>query len=462
VIEDTAATGLVLRIFIARQAGAIPEFGIAASAATQAPRHEAGLDYNTLRIRAIRLVGGRRTEFTGELMLPAASTRRAVFGFFLSGILVAFLGAILPVWGHHLKSEYLTVGNYFLSLNAGILLATQVAVRVLPRRGIRIALVAGSAIACGGFLVLAAIPEVASPLWRMAGVFILGLAAGLINTALLHMVAPLYRHDPASTMNLAGMFFGLGCLLTAVLVAGTFYVYTSASILILLAVVPGFFAGIYARWRFDTPLVPPEPSLRRVLEEFKNPAAVLLSLLLFFQFGNELAVAGWVALFLVQRLGISPEASLKMLSLYWASLLIGRVAIQWVIARVHHGKLLMGSLLSAMFGCGILWATNNLFGAGVGLLLIGGGFAAVYPLVLEKIGDRFPSYHPGFFNSIFSLALTGGLLAPWTASLSAHFWGIRTVMFLPLLGAIAVFILANSIWLYARMTGSSATRGNAR
>ncbi len=386
-------------------------------------------------------------------MLHAACARRAVSGFFLAGILIAFLGAILPAWGHHLKSDFLTVGNYFLCLNAGILAATQAALRLLPRHGIRIVLVLGSAVACGGFLLLAAIPGAASPLWRMGGVLILGFAFGLMNTALFHLVAPLYRHDPASTINLAGAFFGLGSLLTAVLVAGAFYVYTVPSILVFLALIPGFSAGIHARWRFEAPPVLPEPSLRQAMAEFKNPAAVLLSLLLFFQFGNEWAVAGWLTLFLVQRLGVSPEASLKMLAMYWAALLVGRAAVQWVISRVHHGKLLAVSLLSAMLGCGILWSTNNLFGAGVGLLLLGWGFAATYPLVIEKIGDRFPSYHPGFFNSIFSLALTGGLLAPWTLGFAAYFWGIRAVMLLPLIGSVVVFLLAVSIWVYARLTG---------
>jgi hypothetical protein len=36
-------------------------------------------------------------------------------------MLVAFVGAILPAWGYHVSSPYLTVGNLFLSLNVGML-----------------------------------------------------------------------------------------------------------------------------------------------------------------------------------------------------------------------------------------------------------------------------------------------------------------------------------------------------
>ena len=76
----------------------------------------------------------------------------------------------------------------------------------------------------------------------------------------------------------------------------------------------------------------------------RSPGAVLFSLLLFFQFGNEWAVAGWLPLFLIQRLGISPATSLLMLALYWLALLVGRVVAQWILPRVRHARLLVWSV----------------------------------------------------------------------------------------------------------------------
>lgn len=387
-------------------------------------------------------------------MLQAASFRRTLSGFFLSGLLVAFLGAILPAWGYHLRAEYLTVGNYFLSLNLGILASIRVAQYLLPLKGVRVVLVLGCALAAVSFFYLALVPPPLSALWRMAGVFCLGVSAGLLNTAVFHAISPVYRRDPAATVNLAGAFFGLGCLLTAVLVAGTFYVYTVSSILVWIGLVPAFFAGIFARSGFEERPLPEQPSLSEAIQDFKSPGALLFSLLLFLQFGNEWAIAGWLTLFLIQRLGVSPESSLNILSMYWMALLVGRVAVQFVLPRVRHVRLLMASGLSAVFGCAVLLLTNNLFGAGAGVLLVGSGFAAIYPLVVEKIGDRFPYYHPGFFNGIFSLALTGGMLAPWTLGIYAHHMGIRVVMLLPLVGACAVFLLIVLIWIYAKLTAT--------
>ena len=110
-------------------------------------------------------------------------------------------------------------------------------------------------------------------------------------------------------------------------------------------------------------------------------------------------------------------------------------------------------MLSAIFGCMMLYFTNNWFGASVGACFVGAGFASIYPLVAEIIGRRFPYYHPAFFNGIFSFALVGGLLAPATVGYAASIWGVGVVMGIPLIGTILVMALLLLIWLEAKVTG---------
>jgi MFS family permease len=86
-------------------------------------------------------------------------------------------------------------------------------------------------------------------------------------------------------------------------------------------------------------------------------------------------------------------------------------------------------------------------------LTVGAGFAPIYPLVVEKIGARFSYYHPGYYNGIFSIALTGGLLAPFLLGYLADQWGIRIVMMLPLAGTCLVFLLLLLISLEAKLSG---------
>jgi fucose permease len=273
----------------------------------------------------------------------------------------------------------------------------------------------------------------------------------VLHTAIFHAVSPMYRHDPAATVNLAGILFGLGCLTVALIVSGAFYAYTAAALQTWIAVIPATFGWIYVKTPYAQRPVPHHPAVGDIFSEIRSPAAVLLAMLLFFQLGNEWAVAGWLTLFLTQRLGISPASSLLMLALYWLALLIGRVGAQWVMPRMRHSRLLVLSAAGSILGCVILLATDNRFGAVSGILLLGAAFAPIYPLLVEKIGHRFPYFHPGFYNGIFSLALAGGLLAPCTLGYFASQWGVSVVMGLPLMGSVVVFGLLLLIGLEARL-----------
>jgi hypothetical protein len=76
---------------------------------------------------------------------------------------------------------------------------------------------------------------------------------GLLNAGVFHAISPFYQIDRAATVNFAGLLFGSGSLLTALLVAGTYYVYTVPSILILFAALPGLYAVVCYKGNFSRP-----------------------------------------------------------------------------------------------------------------------------------------------------------------------------------------------------------------
>lgn len=384
--------------------------------------------------------------------LQAASGRRALSGFFLSGVLFSFLGAVLPAWGYHLHSDYGTVGLYFLFLTFGIYAGSQICHWLVARAGLKWLLTGGSALACAGLLALAYLSGPQPPSLRMFALFLIGVAGATVITAIFHAITPQYQHDPAATINLAGGLFGLGCLTTAILTAGAIDFYTVPSMLVLLAVIPCYYTiGFAVGGPFQ--YTPHEfPSFKTALADFRSPGAILFALLLFFQFGNEWAIAGWLPLFLIQQLGMSPTNGILLLALYWMALLAGRIVAVALLPRVRHSRMLFGSVLAALFGCILLTLTEKMGGAVVGIALIGGGFASIYPLTVERIEHRFPYYHPGFFGGIFSLALMGGLLTPGLLGAVAVQWGVGKVMMVPALGSLMVFFLVLLIWLETRLT----------
>ena len=368
---------------------------------------------------------------------------------------MALAGAILPAWGYHRDPpQFTTVGCYFLCVGAAVIGSHSAAGWLLARGGASFMLVFGCALATSGMAGLAVASPPAPATWRMAGLAATAFGAGLLNTGLFHALSSAYRRSPASTLAKAGILYSLGCLAVTLLVAAMIDTYATASLLVLLAVVPAMFAGVYAR---SAPAVTADPAIRPGVRDtwrdFRSPGAVLFALLLFFQFGNEWSLAGWLPLFLVRRLGISPAAGLKLVALYWLVLLGGRILAFYLVGRIRGRKLLLGSTLAAIFGLAVLSFTNNAFGAGTGVVFVGAGFACIFPLVAEKIGRRFPYYHPAHFNGIFSFAMMGAMLAPATLGFLAEAAGIGVVMALPLAGMCIVLALLALLWLEAKVTG---------
>jgi len=372
---------------------------------------------------------------------PLTAARGGLAAFLISGLLLSLLGAILPAWRYHIEPDFLLIGSYFLCQNAGLLLGAQVARGVLRRRGLVAGLVLGCGLAALGLVFLGVFSPPFHFAWRLAGLILTGFGAGIVHTGAMHAIVPAYEHEPAATLSLAGVLFNLGALAAVLFVAGAFFAYTIQWILVFMGLVPAVAALLYSRARRPAAVEVAEPSWRDALRDFRSPAAVLFALLLFFQFGNEGAIAGWLSLYLIQRLGLSPVTSLQLLGLFWLTLLLGRVLGLWLMRHVSAGRLLAGSVLAPMFGCLILASTDNMFGAITAVILLAGGFAFILPLVMIQIAGRFPYFHPGFFSGIFSVAMTGGLLAPATVGYLAHFLGVGVVAGLPLLGSVAVFLL---------------------
>lgn len=394
---------------------------------------------------------------------PASGLGKGISGMFFSGLLLSFLGAILPVWRYHIEPNYDLIGGYFLCQNAGLLSGAWLGIKVLRRHGIATGFWVGCLAATVALLAMAAFSPPAAFWWRMLALVLLGFSAGLISISVFHAVSAAYERQPAAVLNLSAMLFGLGSLTLALLVAGWYFVYTVPSLIVLLAVPFGFASVYYGRSKFPSDPVVAGPTWRQVVADLRSPVAVLFALLLFFSFGNEGALAGWLALFLTVRLGISPASAILLLALYFFALMAGRILTQWLLPLVPHGRLLTGAVFLPMFGCLILSATDNMFGAITGVLLAGGGFAVIIPLVLEKVGSRFPYFHPGFFNGIFSVAMTGALLAPATLGPLASYLGIWAVAALPLAGSVMVLVLLLLILLEAKLSGEprpDATAGS--
>src|SRR4051794_15445340 len=103
---------------------------------------------------------------------------------------MAFLGAILPAWGYHRDPpDFIAVGNYFLALAIGMVVASVFARPILVRRGLSFLLVFACVLSCLSLVYIAVMAPPWSAWWRISGLAILGVGVGLLNNSLFHAIS---------------------------------------------------------------------------------------------------------------------------------------------------------------------------------------------------------------------------------------------------------------------------------
>ncbi|HZS56511.1 MAG TPA: MFS transporter [Bryobacteraceae bacterium] len=388
--------------------------------------------------------------------------REWISGFLLLGILVGLLGSLLVAWQYHIDADPKLIGLHFLALSVGYVIAGASAQRLLPHIAMRTMAIASCCIGIASLGVLSvAVPPIPVA-WRMLGLGLVGCAGGLLASSLLYILEPYFSRSPAVLANRVGALFGCGCLVSTIMIGATYFAGSVQIETGLLALAPLIFLIVFSTNKFPgarrcVEVREEENRIREMLRDLRSIAAVLFSVLLFFQFGNEWAIAGWLPLFLIRRLGANPVWAIFALAVYFLALLAGRLAVQPFLRRVNHRRLLLGSVFAAMAGYLLLSWTPGMVAAWIAVVIIGAGFAPIYPIVAETLDDRF-SYHPGFYNGLFSIAITGAMFAPWLLGYVDSYLGMRYVMLLPAFGSIVVLVLALLIMLEAHLMGEK--RGN--
>jgi fucose permease len=377
---------------------------------------------------------------------------RILAGLIVSGFLLALPGGLLPLWGFHIRPDFGTAGNFFLVLGLGVIAGGISARRLARNLSMERLLATGYFSAAVAILLLSVAAPPAQTWYQSLTLFITGVAAGIMNTAVLEGVSPSYELNPATVTLMGGIFFGAGSVLAALLMAQSFDDGGATRVLAVTAVIPAM-AGIFAgQFRLGARALP-EVSMTQSMSDLRSPLAILFALLLFFQFANEWSIAGWLPILLIDRLGQSPATAVSLLAFYWGALMLGRIGAVRLLRVMGHGRMLALSAFCALFGCAAMLAAGTRAGVILGLLLTGAGFSAIYPLVAERIANRFSYYHPGYFNGIFTCALTGGILAPFMLGHLAEDIGLRMIPLAVMLGSCAVFGLVLLIWLGHKVSG---------
>jgi MFS transporter, FHS family, glucose/mannose:H+ symporter len=346
----------------------------------------------------------------------------ACLGMLIFGVVITTLGAILPSVIDRFGIDKAEAGSLFLLLSFGILIGSMIFGPIVDRYGYKALLIACSLLVLLG---LQAIAFAVSLGWLQLGVLLIGLGGGVINGGTNAVVADISDQARSAKLSLLGIFFGIGAVSVpfslGILLDSFSYSTLIAAIGFTVLVPVVFMAAI----RFPVPKQPQGFPIRQGVGLLRDPVLLLFGLMLFLQSGMEITVGGWTATYFQEELGLVGNRALFFLSLFWFGLMLARLVLGFVLTRMSPAVVLCLCIALAFAGAVLMLTSRALIPAGIGIFLIGAGFAATFPVVLGYVGDRYAALSGTAFSIALAMALTGGMTLPYLAGVIGQAYGLR-------------------------------------
>jgi MFS transporter, FHS family, glucose/mannose:H+ symporter len=384
------------------------------------------------------------------------TNRRALFacaclGMLTFGIVLTILGAVLPDIVARFGIDKTQAGSLFLLMTFGILTGTLVFGPMVDRYGFKGMLLFGIVLIAIGLEGIAFAPSMGA--LRIA-IAIIGFGGGIINGGTNALVADISTEGKHASLNLLGVFFGIGAVGVPFALAMTSGQFSSASLIAgvgALVAIPFLYIAI-------TPFPAPKHDqgfpITAAGALLREPLLLLMGVMLFLESGMEIAVGGWTSTFVNEELAVGPQKALIILSLYWLGMMMGRMTLGTVLRNVRPVRLMFGCIAIGFTGTVLLLFTHNVAAAVLGVFMLGVGFAAAFPTVLGFVGERYAALSGTAFSLVIAIALLGGMFLPWLMGVVADRYGMRgSFVIVP----VALAILAILLGILSRRMRASTT-----
>jgi len=327
-------------------------------------------------------------------------------GFIVNGIIITFIGPILPVFIARWKLDDTHAGMFFTTQFVGSFVGVLASSALVSAKGFKPAITLGLAMMGIGF----ALWDAPSYFLALCASAFFGLGYGLSTPGTNLWVAETYGDRRASALNVANLAWGVGaisCSPLAMLAVKTSHVplllYVVGALCCLLAIA-------LLRMPFghvEESQTPPGNAGSATLV-----TAVMLAILFFVYVGTENGVSGWAAAHAKRYLTWSSDTWALAPMFFFGGLLGGRAAGAAILLRLKETAVAVGGLLLAAFGT-IIFSTAtyklSLFG---GVFLAGLGLSSVYPIFIAWLSKWFGTRARKVGGVLFALASGGGAVMP--------------------------------------------------
>lgn len=353
------------------------------------------------------------------------------------------------------------LGALLVVFTGSYLVSSSFSGRVLERLGLAGTLVLAAALLGGGFLGYAVVPD----WWLLVAAAVpAGAGGGLVDAAVNTWAA--LRHGPRLMSWLHGCY-GLGATLgplgmTGILAAGTSWRLGYVGVGVLWLGLAGAIAAGRAGWRIEAlEAARRQPrGGRDVRRRALARGATWLGVGVFFAYtGVEVSVGIWSYSILVEARGVAPVVAGAWVSVFWGGFTVGRFVSGVLVQRVLPARLVRGSLSLSLAGAALFAARLSPTVSGLALLVVGFGFAPVFPCLMSTTPRRLPEAEvpSGIGLQVAAAALGGGAL-PAALGLLAGALGLEAIAAALVLAIAGVLVFSEILERFARAPARPAQR----
>jgi len=357
--------------------------------------------------------------------------------FIVLGLATAVIGPTLPWLAEHTQSRLSEVSYLFTANSFGYLLGSLLGGRLYDRTS-------GHPLMTTALLttlaMLALFPLIPL-LWALILVIlVIGFSSAFIDVGGNTLLMRVHGSSVGPFMSGLHFFFGLGALLSPVIVAQVLRVWGQVQWTYWILALVGIPAAL-------TVLRLPSPEIQAFSGEGKAPGdslfVLLMSFFFFLHVGAELSFGGWIYTYAVRR-GLANEAAAAYLtSLFWGTFTLGRLLGVPLATLLKPRFILICDLAGCMLGVGVLLLfSSSPFVLWAGTILAGISIATIFPTSFT-FSERH-IHMSGRVTSFFLIgASLGTMFLPWFIGQLFERtgpWVTMGILLLDLLAALVVLL----------------------
>ena len=362
--------------------------------------------------------------------------------FIALGLTTASLGPTLPGLAKNTSSDIGNISFLFVVRSLGYLLGSLNSGRIYDKRPGNPIMSLGLAIIS---ILLILVPIIPSLIMLALVLLLVGFAEGTVDVGGNTLLVWLHQDRVAPFMNGLHFTFGIGALLTPLIVAqalgltgGIKWTYWILAILIF----------PIAFWLSRAPSPAHQSSENKQSTRLARPGLILLMVLFFFLYvGGEAGYGGWIYTYTIS-VGLGSETSAAYLtSVFWGALTAGRFIAIPIASRLRPGTILTVDLAGCLFSVGaILMFPTSPAALWIGTIGAGVFMASIFPTMISLAQEKLTV--TGKITSWFFVgASTGGMILPWIVGQLFEPVGPHTVMIAIFTSLAAAFLVLGSILL---------------